>query len=152
MKTLLVVLAAALVLPASGGASPARTDSADMELQLALKVRNTRYGPILFDAKDRVLYGFTRDKRGGRAPATACARVAHVYFSKGKVKAMRACQAGADRHGAQARRPAPGHLQRLAALLLRARRATRGEVPERERVRRPLFGREAERTVGALNR
>ena len=45
-----------------------------MELQLALKVRNTRYGPILFDAKDRVLYGFTRDKRGGKSTCYgACA-------------------------------------------------------------------------------
>ena len=75
MKTLLVLLAAALVIPASGGAGLARTDSVDMELQLALKVRNTRYGPILFDAKDRVLYGFTATSAVGRAPATERAPV-----------------------------------------------------------------------------
>ena len=87
MKTLLVLLLAA-ALVSRGGA--ARTDTAGMDLQLALKVRNTRYGPILFDAKDRVLYGFTRDKRGGKSTCYgACARAWPVYFSKGKVKAMR---------------------------------------------------------------
>ena len=85
MKTLLVLLAAALVIPASGAGGPARTDSAGMDLQLALKVRNTRYGPILFDAKDRVLYGFTRDKRGGKSTCYgACARAWPVYFSKAR--------------------------------------------------------------------
>ena len=87
MKTLLVLLTAALAIPASGGAGPARTD---MELKLALKVRNTRYGAILFDGKDRVLYGFTRDKRGGRSTCYgACAAAWPVYFSRGKVTAMR---------------------------------------------------------------
>jgi predicted lipoprotein with Yx(FWY)xxD motif len=90
MKTLLVLLAVALVIPASDTAGPSATDSGEMDLQLALKVRNTRYGPILFDAKDRVLYGFTRDKRGGKSTCYgACARAWPVYFSKGKVKAMR---------------------------------------------------------------
>lgn len=87
MKKILALLLVAAVVPAASAAGP---DSADMELKLALKVRNTRYGPILFDAKDRVLYGFTRDKRGGKSTCYgACARAWPVYFSKGKVTAMR---------------------------------------------------------------
>ena len=87
MKKIVVLLLVAAVVPA---ASAAGTDTAGADLQLALKVRNTRYGPILFDAKDRVLYGFTRDKRGGKSTCYgACARAWPVYFSKGKVKAMR---------------------------------------------------------------
>jgi predicted lipoprotein with Yx(FWY)xxD motif len=61
-----------------------------MESKQALKLRNTRYGPILFDANDRVLYGFTRDKRGGKSTCYgACAAAWPVYFAKGKVNAMR---------------------------------------------------------------
>jgi predicted lipoprotein with Yx(FWY)xxD motif len=61
-----------------------------MEEKQALKLRSTRYGPILFDANNRVLYGFTRDKRGGKSTCYgACAVAWPVYFSKGKVKAMR---------------------------------------------------------------
>jgi predicted lipoprotein with Yx(FWY)xxD motif len=41
-------------------------------------------------AKDRVLYGFTRDKRGGKSTCyAACAAAWPVYFAKGKVTAMR---------------------------------------------------------------
>jgi predicted lipoprotein with Yx(FWY)xxD motif len=87
VKKIVALLLVAAVVPAAGVAGP---DSADMELKLALKVRNTRYGPILFDAKDRVLYGFTRDKRGGKSTCYgACARAWPVYFSKGKVTALR---------------------------------------------------------------
>ncbi|HEX2291849.1 MAG TPA: hypothetical protein VHK46_07395 [Gaiellaceae bacterium] len=91
MKKLLVLFAAAALLPAAGAAgSPAHGDRADRaEATLALKVRNTRYGRILFDAKDRVLYGFTRDRRG-RPPTCygACAAAWPVYFSRARVKAM----------------------------------------------------------------
>jgi predicted lipoprotein with Yx(FWY)xxD motif len=95
MKRFFVLLAVAAVIPAAGVAGAALTgpsarDAAEMELKLALKVRNTRYGPILFDGKDRVLYGFTRDKRGGKSTCYGrCASAWPVYFSKGKVTAMR---------------------------------------------------------------
>jgi predicted lipoprotein with Yx(FWY)xxD motif len=85
MKKILVLLAAVVAIPVPGAAG-----SSEMELKQALKLRNTRYGPILFDAKDRVLYGFTRDKRGGKPTCYgACAAAWPVYFSKGKVTAMR---------------------------------------------------------------
>jgi predicted lipoprotein with Yx(FWY)xxD motif len=83
MKKILVLLAVAAVIPVPGAAGEA-------ELTQALKVRNTRYGAILFDGKDRVLYGFTRDKRGGKSTCYGgCAAAWPVYFAKGKVKAMR---------------------------------------------------------------
>jgi predicted lipoprotein with Yx(FWY)xxD motif len=93
MKKLLVLLVLATVVPAAGVASAALTGPSvreAAELELTLKVRNTRYGPILFDARDRVLYGFTRDKRGGKSTCYgACAAAWPVYFSKGRVRAMR---------------------------------------------------------------
>jgi predicted lipoprotein with Yx(FWY)xxD motif len=93
MKKFLVLLAIATVIPAAGVASAALTGPSARDagaLELALKVRNTRYGPILFDGRDRVLYGFTRDKRGGKSTCYgACAVAWPVYFSKGRVKAMR---------------------------------------------------------------
>jgi predicted lipoprotein with Yx(FWY)xxD motif len=95
MKKILVLLAIVAALPVAGvagGAStgPSARESADMQLKPALKIRNTRYGRILFDARDRVLYGFTRDKRGGKSTCYgACAAAWPVYFSKGRVKAMR---------------------------------------------------------------
>jgi predicted lipoprotein with Yx(FWY)xxD motif len=83
MKKILVLLAVAAVIPVPGAAGEA-------ELTQTLKVRNTRYGAILFDGKDRVLYGFTRDKRGGKSTCYGgCAAAWPVYFAKGKVKAMR---------------------------------------------------------------
>ena len=93
MKKFLVLLAVATAIPAAGVASaalagPSARDTA--ELQLSLKVRNTRFGPILFDGRDRVLYGFTRDKRGGKSTCYgACAAAWPVYFSNGKVRALR---------------------------------------------------------------
>jgi predicted lipoprotein with Yx(FWY)xxD motif len=47
----------------------------------------SRYGTVLFDGKRRVLYGFTRDKRG--KPSTcygACAAAWPVYFKPGALR------------------------------------------------------------------
>jgi predicted lipoprotein with Yx(FWY)xxD motif len=84
MKKILVLLAVVFV------ALPAAAASGSSEAGQVLKLRNTRYGPILFDGRDRVLYGFTRDKRGGKSTCYgACAAAWPVYFAKGKVRAMR---------------------------------------------------------------
>ncbi len=89
MKKILAVLAALVVLPAASATTAgAGVEKADAS-QLTLKVRNTRYGPILFDQRDRVLYGFTRDKRGGKSTCYgACAAAWPVYYSKSRVKAV----------------------------------------------------------------
>ncbi len=92
MKRLLALLAIAATVPAAAAAAPhggSGTDAASMDQKLALKVRNTRFGAILFDGRDRVLYAFTRDKRGGKSTCYgACAAAWPVYFAKGRVKAM----------------------------------------------------------------
>jgi predicted lipoprotein with Yx(FWY)xxD motif len=83
MKKLFALLLVAASIPVAGA-------SGSTEAGQTLKLRNTRYGPILFDGRDRVLYGFTRDKRGGKSTCYgACAAAWPVYFAKGKVTAMR---------------------------------------------------------------
>ncbi|HEY7705760.1 MAG TPA: hypothetical protein VH968_01165 [Gaiellaceae bacterium] len=91
MKVFLVGLAAAAALSAAVSPNaPTTREAADAQPRLVLKLRTTRYGRILFDGRDRVLYGFTRDKRGGRSSCYgACARAWPVYFSKGRVVAGR---------------------------------------------------------------
>jgi predicted lipoprotein with Yx(FWY)xxD motif len=98
MKKVLIVLAvAAAAIPAgaasglgTAGAGPGggrAVDAKQMEV-LTLTLRNTRYGRILFDGKSRVLYGFTRDRRGGPSQCYgACARAWPVYFAKGTLQA-----------------------------------------------------------------
>jgi predicted lipoprotein with Yx(FWY)xxD motif len=100
MRKVIVLLAvAAAVVPAAAASSirteassPSgnrATDAADMQA-LTLTLRNTRYGRILFDGKNRVLYGFTRDRRGGPSQCYgACAAAWPVYYSKGSLRAGR---------------------------------------------------------------
>ena len=94
MKKLVVLIAVAAAIPAAGAAGvgpdgSSRRDAAGMEMKPVLKVRNTRFGRVLFDARDRVLYGFTRDKRGGKSTCYGgCAAAWPVYFTRSKVKAL----------------------------------------------------------------
>jgi predicted lipoprotein with Yx(FWY)xxD motif len=92
MKKMLVSIAVAALAPAvaglvhatdgSGAGSPTAAEAATQ----TLTVRSTRYGRILFDGRRRVLYGFTRDRRGGPSRCYgACARAWPVYFAKGTV-------------------------------------------------------------------
>jgi predicted lipoprotein with Yx(FWY)xxD motif len=96
-KVLILLAIAAAAIPAAvvsgiGTASAApggerAVDAQQMEV-LTLTLRNTRYGRILFDGKSRVLYGFTRDRRGGPSQCYgACARAWPVYFAKGRLQA-----------------------------------------------------------------
>jgi predicted lipoprotein with Yx(FWY)xxD motif len=50
-----------------------------------LKAQKSQYGTILFDGNGRVLYAFTRDRRGGPSRCYGdCAEAWPVYFAKGK--------------------------------------------------------------------
>jgi len=80
---------------AAAGPAGAR-DAAGSGLQAAeraqapatLTVRSTRFGRILFDGRNRVLYGFTRDRRGGPSQCYgACAAAWPVYFARGAATA-----------------------------------------------------------------
>jgi predicted lipoprotein with Yx(FWY)xxD motif len=92
MRTVVALLAVALAGTATGAAEsrgPRSVDVAQMRV-LTLTLRNTRYGPVLFDGKNRVLYGFTRDRRGGPSRCYgSCAAAWPVYFSKGALRAGR---------------------------------------------------------------
>jgi predicted lipoprotein with Yx(FWY)xxD motif len=84
-KIIVLLVAAAAMFAAPSGHQGAAGEQATP----VLKVRNTRYGSVLFDGRDRVLYGFTRDRRGGASRCYgACAAAWPVYSSKGKVRAL----------------------------------------------------------------
>ena len=89
MKPVLVLLATALsglaVTGVGGAADSGRADAAAREAAArTLTVRSTRYGRILFDGRNRVLYAFTRDRRDGPSRCYgACADAWPVYYSKG---------------------------------------------------------------------
>ena len=97
-KTLVLVSIAAAALVAAGLAGA--RESGDSRLQAAdrtdavamttpiLTLRSTRFGRVLFDGRSRVLYGFTRDRRGGPSRCYgACAKAWPVFFGKGSVRA-----------------------------------------------------------------
>jgi predicted lipoprotein with Yx(FWY)xxD motif len=90
MKGMLVLVAVAASALAIGGSAGAReapeSDAAaagQSQAQIKLTVRTTRFGRVLFDGRGRVLYGFTRDRRGGPSRCYgACATAWPVYFAK----------------------------------------------------------------------
>ena len=61
LLTLLTVVAVAAVSAGVGQASP--------QAKNTIVAAKSRYGTVLFDGKGRALYGFTRDKRGGKLRA-----------------------------------------------------------------------------------
>ena len=85
-RTLLVtaITVAALVPAAAAAEGRAVEDEAAAKTatsRTTITVRNSRYGPILFDGKGRVLYAFTRDRRnGGSRCYGECATAWPVYF------------------------------------------------------------------------
>jgi predicted lipoprotein with Yx(FWY)xxD motif len=90
MKKLIALALVGAALTAAGLAAVAAAGGAATEAAPAtLTLRKSQYGQILFDGRGRVLYLFTRDKRG--KPPTCygdCARAWPVYFApKGGLKA-----------------------------------------------------------------
>jgi predicted lipoprotein with Yx(FWY)xxD motif len=72
---------------AHAGSAGTRTTQAP-EASLTLKVRQTRFGKILFAGNGRVLYGFTRDRRGGPSQCYGdCAAAWPVYYAPGVLTA-----------------------------------------------------------------
>ena len=76
MKPLVLTLAAVAAL-----ALPAAAMSESAAPRPTLQVKSSRFGPVLFDGRGFVLYGFTRDPRGRSACYGACARAWPVYFA-----------------------------------------------------------------------
>ena len=83
---LVVVAALASVLATTGFVRVTENNSETAAVPRTLIVRSTQYGRVLFDGRGRVLYGFTRDRRGGPSRCYgACATAWPVYFSRGTV-------------------------------------------------------------------
>lgn len=83
MLTRLVI--AILALAAIGGA----TAQADMAAgsRPGVTVKSSSYGPILFDNRGFVLYGFTRDAHGKSRCTAACAKAWPPYIVKSRPRA-----------------------------------------------------------------
>jgi predicted lipoprotein with Yx(FWY)xxD motif len=90
MRTL-VIAATALVIGAAapafgagpGGASPTAAHAAP-----TLTVRGSAYGRVLFDARGKALYAFTRDPKGGKSRCYgACAAAWPPFYAKGSLRA-----------------------------------------------------------------
>jgi predicted lipoprotein with Yx(FWY)xxD motif len=95
-SALTAIAAVALLLALAGcgsddeAAAPteAETESAPRQAQPTLTVRDTRFGRILFDGRDRVLYAFTRDRQGGPSQCyDECATAWPVYFAEESLQA-----------------------------------------------------------------
>ena len=75
MKTL-IALAALFLAAGAANAAP--------QANITLTAVKSRYGTVLFDGRGRVLYGFTRDRRGGPSRCSgACAVAWPVYYKPG---------------------------------------------------------------------
>ena len=90
-RVLLPAVAAAIAVGAAATAAAApssrtgRTAAEAAKPKPTLVARSSRFGTVLFDGHGRVLYGFTRDPRGGKSTCYgACARAWPVYF-KGRL-------------------------------------------------------------------
>jgi predicted lipoprotein with Yx(FWY)xxD motif len=89
-----VALGAVALVAALGGSSAAADARAqqqtvdDAQAAATLTVRKSRFGTVLFDGRGRVLYGFTRDRRGRPSQCYgACAKAWPVYFAGGRLRA-----------------------------------------------------------------
>jgi predicted lipoprotein with Yx(FWY)xxD motif len=58
-----------------------------------VKLRDSQFGPVLFDGRDRALYLFTRDPRNKTRCYGACAEAWPPFYAKGRPRAGR----GVDR-------------------------------------------------------
>jgi predicted lipoprotein with Yx(FWY)xxD motif len=106
MKPVLILIAACAVLPVACGAEeaavdmtksrPASTEEAPAPRAAApkpkrgplVKLRDSQFGPVLFDGRDRALYLFTRDSRRSRCYGD-CAVAWPPFYAKGSPRAAR---------------------------------------------------------------
>jgi predicted lipoprotein with Yx(FWY)xxD motif len=93
LKNLLAPTAAAVAaLAAAAPATAVPAASTGSQTAEAVKptliVRNSRFGRGLFAGNGRVVYGFTRDPRGGKSRCYGeCARAWPVYYKAGALRA-----------------------------------------------------------------
>jgi predicted lipoprotein with Yx(FWY)xxD motif len=92
-KTLALAVAAGTALAATtfaGAHGVASAPSAETaRATTTLSLRSSRFGRVLFDGRNRVLYAFTRDRRGGPSRCYGdCARAWPVFYAKGTMRAI----------------------------------------------------------------
>jgi predicted lipoprotein with Yx(FWY)xxD motif len=92
VKKILIVLTLVTAALVPAALTEARAAHSGPEAERAstpsLTLRSTRFGRVLFDGRGRVLYAFTRDRRGGPSQCYGgCARAWPVYFAKGTLRA-----------------------------------------------------------------
>jgi predicted lipoprotein with Yx(FWY)xxD motif len=59
-----------------------------------VKLRDSQFGPVLFDGRDRALYLFTRDPRNQTRCHGACAEAWPPFYAKGRPRAGRGVDRG----------------------------------------------------------
>ena len=85
---LAAALASSLAVAGSTAAPAAAPAATETTAASTLIVRSTRFGRILFAGNGRVLYAFTRDRRGGPSRCYGdCASAWPVYFKRGALTA-----------------------------------------------------------------
>jgi predicted lipoprotein with Yx(FWY)xxD motif len=75
-------------------ASISFASKADASPTVTVAVRDSAYGPILFDGRGYVLYAFTRDPRSRSTCSGACAAAWPLYRSRGTLRAGKGARAG----------------------------------------------------------
>jgi predicted lipoprotein with Yx(FWY)xxD motif len=80
----------ALILVLAGTAAPAPAPAATGK---AVKVSDSRYGPVLFDGKGRALYLFTKEKGTKSRCYRDCARAWPPFVTSGKPRAGKGADA-----------------------------------------------------------
>ena len=88
MSVRLSILATLALATLALGAAVAQGES--RQTKPTLTVRGSQFGPVLFDGRNRALYAFTRDRRGGKSTCYgACAVAWPPYFASGRLRAGR---------------------------------------------------------------
>ena len=119
-----------------------------------VKLRDSQFGPVIFNGRDQAAYLFTRDRGGKSRCYGECAVAWPPFYARGKPRAARGVKQSLLGTVARRERPASGDLCRQAALLLRARPEGPGALQRHPGVRRHLVrghgGGQAAGLTGAL--
>ena len=107
---------------------------------------------MLFDANNQAIYVFESDTKSETRLLRRVRRGVAARLHRRRAGRRRRASTRRSSERQAPRRQAPGDLRRPAALLLRARGAGRGPLPQRRPERRPLVGRRAPTASAAVSR
>jgi predicted lipoprotein with Yx(FWY)xxD motif len=75
--------------PAAGSQAPEAKPANRRKRGPKIKLRDSQFGPVLFDGRNRALYLFTKDEPNRTRCHGACAEAWPPFFAKGKPRAAR---------------------------------------------------------------